>query len=69
MGIHSTETLQVTLTKSFLVVLKSLVESFSPSAMDLLAAKEEPREPFVVVNQCGRGVTLLLGEHRWGHHT
>ena len=33
-GIHSTETLQITLTKSFLSVLKTLVESFSPSAME-----------------------------------
>ena len=28
-GIHSTETLQITLTKSFLAVLKDLVESFN----------------------------------------
>ena len=34
-GIHSTETLQVTITKSFLAVLNTLAESFSLDALRL----------------------------------
>ena len=64
-GIHSTETLQITLTKSFLAVLKTLVESFSPSAMEQLGQREAGGEGFVVVNECGRKVTLVLGENRF----
>ena len=63
-GIHSTETLQITLTKSFLAVLKTLVESFSPSAMEQLGQRESGGEGLVVVNECGRKVTLVLGENR-----
>eukprot|EP00092_Neocalanus_flemingeri_P033380 GFUD01036296.1.p1 GENE.GFUD01036296.1~~GFUD01036296.1.p1 ORF type:complete len:2741 (+),score=704.42 GFUD01036296.1:512-8224(+) len=63
-GIHSTETLQVTITKSFLSVLNSLSESFSPSALERISLKEVPMEPFLVVNNSGRQVTLVLGEHR-----
>ena len=63
-GIHSTETLQITITKSFLAVLNSLSESFSPSALEKISSKEVPMEPFIVVNKCGRQVTLVLGEHR-----
>jgi len=63
-GIHSTETLQITITKSFLAVLNSLSESFSPSALEKISSKEAPMEPFKVVNKCGRQVTLVLGEHR-----
>ena len=46
----------MTLTKSFLVVLKSLVESFSPSAMERIGQKEALVDPFVVINNCGRPV-------------
>ena len=46
----------MTLTKSFLVVLKSLVESFSPSAMEKIGQKEALVDPFVVINNCGRPV-------------
>ena len=63
-GIHSTETLQITLTKSFLAVLKTLVESFSPSAMEQLGQRESGGEGLVVFNKCGRKVTLVLGENR-----
>ena len=63
-GIHSTETLQVTITKSFLAVLNTLAESFSPSALRLISEKEVAREPFLVVNRTGLAVTLVLGEHK-----
>ena len=62
--VHSTVTLQITLTKSFLAVLKTLVESFSPSAMEQLGQRESGGEGLVVVNECGRKVTLVLGENR-----
>ena len=61
--IHSTETLQITLTKSFLAVLKTLVESFSPSAMEQLGQRETGGGGLVVANECGRKVTLVLGEN------
>ena len=63
-GIHSTETLQITITKSFLAVLNSLQESFSPSALEKISLKEVPMEPFLVVNNTGRSVTLMLGEQK-----
>jgi vacuolar protein sorting-associated protein 13A/C len=64
-GIHSSETLQVTLTKSFLAVLKTLVESFSVTALREMGRREAVMaDAFVVVNECGQRVTLLLGEHR-----
>ena len=63
-GIHSTETLQITITKSFLAVLNSLSESFSISALRSISEKEVTKEPFIVVNKTGHPVTLMLGEHR-----
>ena len=39
-GVHSSETLQVTITKSFLTVLNSLADSFSPSRLKEISEKE-----------------------------
>ena len=63
-GIHSTETLQITITKSFLAVLNSLQESFSPSALEKISMKEVPEEPFLVVNKTGQPLTLMLGDNK-----
>ena len=54
----------MTITKSFLAVLNSLSESFSPSALEKISRKEVPMEPFLVENLTGSAVTLMLGDNR-----